>query len=116
MGATFAATSAVSLMNLSSPQGLWIMVKQTQLLMLLSLTGAYIPKDITDSLEGMSFVNFNFFSLSSIPVISWLYEHVDFEQANASLNAISLEHGSTLLNILPILLTVLGFGALHCVF
>ena len=55
-----ASSVTTSLLSSSSPQAIWMMSNQLQLIMLLPLTKAYIPDDIINFSAGVSFVNFNF--------------------------------------------------------
>ena len=47
------ASSANSLLNLASPQGMWVTINQIQLIFILFLTGAYFPEDIQYYLSGI---------------------------------------------------------------
>ena len=49
-----------SILNLSSPQALWMIANQFQLMLLLPLTGAFIPEDVVYYFTGEGFLNFNF--------------------------------------------------------
>lgn len=65
---------------MSNPSGLWLIFNQFQTLLLLLITGAYIPKDIIDYLLGMEFTlfNFEFLGLNRIDFIdkgrNWSFE------------------------------------------
>ena len=43
IGTTVGLIAVISIINLSSPVGIWCVIKQIQILMLVLLTGAYIP-------------------------------------------------------------------------
>ena len=65
----------ISIINMTSPAGIWPIINLFQMLMLLILTGAFIPEMIKSYLIGMNFVlfNFNFIPLYKVPIFSDLY-------------------------------------------
>lgn len=114
-GAGTVAVTAVSIMNLSSPQGLWLMVNQIQLCMLLLLTGAYIPKDVVDYLSGSSF---SLFSMDFLPfhkqlLVKGLYSWVAQDQENEILQKMGLKSGSTIYNNLSLFFMVFLLIVMH---
>ena len=50
----------VSIFNISSPQGIWLIINQFQLYLLLFLTNAYLPPDIHEYLKGFEILLFAF--------------------------------------------------------
>ena len=115
IGASMGMATAVSLMNMSSPVGLWSIINQFQMLMLLLLTGAFIPLTVKHYLSGMDFA-LNFFGLIpfyKVPLIADLYSWMKFEQYNDDLRDIGVEDGSTLVNNLSFLIILLLLIIFH---
>ena len=72
IGASMGLAASVSLLNMSSPVGIWSIVNQFQMLLLLLLTGAFIPETVRQFLSGMDFA-LNIFGLIpfyKVPLIS----------------------------------------------
>ena len=75
IGTSMGVAAAVSLMNMSSPVGVWSIINQFQMFMMLLLTGAFIPLTVKHYLSGMDFA-LNFFGLIpfyKVPLIADLY-------------------------------------------
>jgi hypothetical protein len=117
MGAGVAIGGVVSLLSMSSPQAIWIMVNQFQLLMLLPLTDVYMPKEIEDYLSGMSFTSFNFdfLPLSSIPKFKGIFEYFGFEQNDQYLQGMGIEYGSAFLNQISLFAMMCAFLLIHSI-
>ena len=115
IGASMGVAAAVSLMNMSSPVGIWSIINQFQMLMLLILTGAFIPETVRQYLSGMDFVslNFDFIPFIEVPLISDLYLWMKFDQTNDNLEDIGLDDGSTVVNNISFLVILLIFITLH---
>ena len=114
-GVAMAAGMAVSALTMSSPQWMWFMVNQLQLMMLLPLTGAFMPKSILDYLSGMTFVNFNFdfIPVHWIPMVNPLFEEYGYEHNNSYLKEVGVESGNTFINNFQLLLTFTMLISLH---
>ena len=115
MGTSMGVAAAISLMNMSSPIGVWSIVNQFQMFMLLLLTGAFIPETVRQYLSGMDFVslNFDFIPFIKVPLISDLYLWMKFEQTNDDLGDVGLDDGSTVVNNISFLVILLIFITLH---
>jgi len=100
---------------MSSPQALWIMVNQFQLLMLLPLTDVFVPKDIEDYFTGMSFLSFdfNFIPFSATPLLNSMFSYFGFEQEDEYLKEIGIEYGSSILNQSSLVFMILLLMLLH---
>ena len=111
MGTSMGVAAAISLMNMSSPIGVWSIVNQFQMLMLMILTGAFIPETVRQYLAGMDFVSFNFdfIPFIEVPLISDLYLWMKFEQTNDDFEDIGLDDGSTVVNNISFLVILLIF-------
>ena len=106
---------AISFLNMSSPIGVWSIINQFQMFMLLILTGAFIPEIIRQYLAGMDFVslNFDFIPFIDVIYISDLYLWMKFDQTNHNLEDIGLDYGSTVVNNISFLVILLIFIILH---
>ena len=95
----------ISMLNFSSPQGVWLLINQFQLYLLLFLTGAYMPKNIHDFLQGFDIfmLNFGHKLISDIPLIRGFINWIDYEQKDQSLRTLDIQSGSTIVNISSIL-------------
>ena len=92
-----ASVIATSIISLTSPQGIWISINEFQLLLLLLLTGAYFPSNISYYLTGVSFssFSFNFIPVIKSPGPNYLKSWLDFNLNNDYLSDIGLNSGSS---------------------
>ena len=117
-GISSALVGALSIMNYSSPQGIWMVINHFQLLVLLLLTEAYFPADISNFFAGVKLFNF---SLNFIPVVELnffnnIYNLLNFEIAMTYLDTIGLYSGSVLLNNMNFFLFLFIVIFLHMLF
>ena len=114
-GITVGIIITLSIVNMSSPTGLWIVVNLFQMLMLLILTGAFIPKTLRQYLTGMKFalLNFNFIPYIRIPFIYEAHEWIKFEQNSEDMKDVGISDGSTIVNNVSFLTTLLVFIFMH---
>ena len=84
-------------------------------MMLLPLTGVFMPQNILDYLSGMTFVNFNFnfIPVHWIPIVDPLFEEYDYEHNNSYLKEVGVESGNTFINNFQLLLTFVMLIGLH---
>ena len=84
----------------NSPSGMWAMINQLQLLILLLITGAYLPKDIRDYITGMEFsmFSFSFLPFESIWFIDYNIGWLNFEQGDEQMTDTGMQSGSSLIN------------------
>lgn len=103
------------ILSSTSPQSIWLMVGQFQLLMLLPMTGAYMPDDIVQYWAGMDFtlVSMSFLSLSNIPGFAQFIDVFGFDQEDWYLRKIDIESGNTFVNLLPLVVTAVLLGMFH---
>ena len=101
----------ISIINKWSPIGMWFLVNQFQLLMLLLLTGTYMPKTVKQYLSSMNIVLFNldFIPISRLPLISNLYDYMSFEQDNENMTDFGIDYGSTLVKNISFIFFMLLF-------
>ena len=92
--------------QVSSISAIWLMVNQYQLLTLLPLTGVYLPVEVYDQMNGLTFSSYFF---SFIPVIEVFHEEqmpLYFDQKDSRLKEIDLESGSTFINAFSLLILI----------
>ena len=114
-GMSSIAAASTALLNLSSPTAVWSLANQLQLLLSLILTGAYFPTQITDYLSGQTFASFNFdfIPVVEIPLIKIPIESLDFNHSYSNLNAIGVKSGSSFVNNLGLLFTIMVLVSIH---
>lgn len=115
IGACMAMAALISVVKMASPIGMWSIVNQFQMLLLLLLTRAFIPDKIREYLLGMDFtlMNFNFIPLNEVPMISIPYDWIEYEQYDTNLQDIGVENGSTAANNLSFIVMIMMFITLH---
>ena len=115
IGITMSFATAVSIINMRSIIGIWSILHLFQMLMLLILTGAFIPKTVKQYLSGMHFVllNFDFIPFIDVPFISDLYLWMKFDQSNDRLKEVGLHDGSATVNNISFLVIILIFVIFH---
>ena len=86
----------MSMWNMSSPQGLWMTMNQFQLILLILLTGAFIPHIVVDYLSSLkaSTWSFNFIPFKDIPGFDAFIEWLDTELDLPELDHFGLISGS----------------------
>ena len=111
---SFAAVISSSL-NLSSPIGLWIIINQFQLLILILFFGVYIPKDVKDYILGMDFMSFslNFILFDKMPFLKDIINLLDSEQNDARFIDIGANSGSSFVNNFSMIVIVILQAIIH---
>ena len=114
-GAAIGVAMTLSIVNMSSPVGIWLIVGLFQMLMLLILTGAFIPKTLREFFSGMNFalLNFDFLPYIKIPYINEFYEWIKFEHNNEKMKDLGINDGSTIVNNVFFLTMLMIFIILH---
>ena len=107
----------VSILNVSSPVSMWFIINQFQMLMLLLLTRAYMPKRVRQYLTDMNAVlfNFNFIPVYRIPMIYDFYLYIKFDHNYDDLKDIGVESGSTVVNNISTVIILILFTIIHIV-
>ena len=115
MTASFACVLAISMINMSSIQGIWMMANQFQLYFLLFLTSVYIPDKIIDFLTGFKLMslNFSFIPVHKIMLIKDIYNYLDYDHNDQDLKNTGVDSGSALINVLSIIFVVLVLFMMH---
>ena len=109
IGVSMGLAAILSLISMSSLVGVWSMINHFQMLLLLLITGAFIPRIVRQYLIGMNFVlNIcGFVPSHKVPLIANLFSWMKFEQYNEDLHDIGVEDGSTVVNNLSSLIILL---------
>ena len=100
-----------------SPVGMWSIINIFQMLMLLLLTGAYIPKPLRKYLfdRDVVFLNFNFIPFNKLPLVYDFYIWIKFDHYNSDFNEIGVESGSTVVNNISTTAILILFSIIHLV-
>ena len=108
IGAVLSISKAV--LSFSSPQSMWMICNQFQLLLLLPLTNAFIPEDVVNYFTGNHFINFNFNSVPIVesPVSRDFTDYFGNDQNNDSLQNLGAVYKRSILNHIS-LLTLIAF-------
>ena len=98
-----------------STPGLFSLINQFQMFMLLGVLKSFIHKDVKDYLSGMKIFNFsfNFFEMKNIPVFSNLYEFFNINQNEVYLSSIGLNSQSAFLNNLNLFFVLIILILIH---
>ena len=115
MAASFACVLAISMINMSSVQGIWMMVNQFQLYFLLFLTSVFLPDKIVDFLTGFKLMslNFSFIPVHKIILVKNVYNYLDYDHNDQDLKNTGVDSGSALINVLSIIFVVLVLVMIH---
>jgi len=109
------ASIGIALASGSPPTAFYSILHLLQMIIIVLMIDPFIPDSITSFIEnqGFSLLNFNFIPPSEIPIINVLVNWVDYQQTNAILNSMGIESGSSFINNLPLMLSLLGIMILH---
>ena len=115
IGAILILEGANSIVNQTSPAAIWLIINLFQMLMLLMLNGAFIPKTVRQYLSTMDYVllNLEFISIKDAPLISDLYTWMKFEQKNENLQDVGVGNGSTAINNISFFIIILILIVIH---
>ena len=115
IGATIVFWIALSLFNPPSLAYLWSMINQTQILFLLLLTGAFIPKDIEGIIIGLKIClnPFSYFQSNSGGNSNFISNLFNFGLGNSNLEKLGIKSDSTIVNIYSFILSMIIIWALH---
>ena len=124
VGVGTSVSAGASLLSMSSPIGIFSMINQYQLLLLLLVWGVYISDGVNNLITGMkiALANFDFINIENFFIFKDIYKYLSFEQTNESLNKIGISSGSTLINMIKlffiflmiILMNLAFFIMLYC--
>jgi hypothetical protein len=111
-----AAASVVSgLTSLSNPTGLWQMINTMQLFMLILLLDVYLPIRILNVYNASSgfTLTFEVSFIAKIPYMGDVYEFFNFLSPRESYSMLGIDSGSTLINILSLILLLMAVWMAH---
>lgn len=110
-------SGAVSMVTLASPSGIYSLINQIQLHILLPLLPAYFPSKVGDFIIGLDFsmLSFNFIPTGWITFDEDREALLEIPQDNTYLYKIGLQSKSSLMNILPMLSFLAILGGFHLV-
>ena len=114
-GAIILMSVGFSLANLTSMASLWSVINQTQILFLLFLTGAFIPKDIEVIITGFSIClnPFSYLQQKLNGNDSLESNSFDFGLENKNLEKFEIKSDSTIVNMTSFLISLIIVGILH---
>ena len=115
IGGIIVLAASVAIVSFTNPVGIWLIINLFQMLMLLILTGAFIPETVRRYLSGLNFVflNFDFIQFHRIPFISHFYLWMKFEQMNDDLRDIGIDYGSSIINNISFVILTLMLIVTH---
>ena len=115
IGGIIVLAASVAIVSFTNPVGIWLIINLFQMLMLLILTGAFIPETVRRYLSGLNFVflNFDFIPFHRIPFISHFYLWMKFEQMNDDLKDIGIDYGSSIINNISFVILTLMLIVAH---
>ena len=108
IGAVLSISKAI--LSFFSPQSMWMICNQFQLLLLLPLTDAFIPEDVINYFTGNIFINFNynFIPIVDSPISRDFTDYFGNDQNNDSLQNLGAVYKRSILNHIS-LLTLIAF-------
>lgn len=95
-------STASSAATMSSPTGVYSIINQFQLYILLPMLPPYFPEKVGDFILGVDFslLSLNFLPFKSIPFLEGGEDLIDYPQSEDYLEAIGLESMSSIMNYL----------------
>jgi cysteine-rich repeat protein len=101
--------------RLSSPTGLWQMMNLIQLFTLIILLNIYLPNKVIDVLDANSYLSFSFKVpfIDKIPYFDSSLSYLDFSPQKSNYDIFKIYSGSSLLNILSLIILLMITGILH---
>ncbi|CAI2374092.1 unnamed protein product [Moneuplotes crassus] len=107
----------LSMATMSSPVGIFALINQFQLYILLPMLPAYFPAKVGQFILGVdfAFISLDFIPVDDIPLIKEIKEAVDYSQEDSYLNDIGLTSSSSIVNYLPIMVFIVFMFLIHTV-
>ena len=108
VGAVILISVGPSLANLSSMASLWSVINQMQILFLIFLTGAFIPKDIESIITGLTIClnPFSFLQQKLNGDYNFVSNYFDFGLENSNLEKFGIKSDSTIVNMTSFLFSI----------
>ena len=116
--ASVAASACTSIASASSPQSIWSIVNQYQLMMTFQLLGWYISPDVQGYINEFQYSSFSFSFMPyfSVPGLNVVYSFFLTPQSNANLSNVGLDYGSTVANFSSLFVNLFWWFLLHQLF
>ena len=113
VGTTLSA--GTSLMTMSSPVGIFSMMNQFQMLLLIVISGVYLSDGVKATITGMGFsmLNFDFLKLEKIDIFGAFINFFSFDQTNEGLSEIGVTSGNAFINVFKLLFLVFILIIIH---
>ena len=94
VGASFGANFGATLITMSSPIGIFSLINQFQLLLLLLATGVFISNGVDNMIRGLkiTLLNFSFLNLEYFSIFKPIYKYLSIDQPNDNLSNIGIVH------------------------
>lgn len=107
--------AGIALLTMSPPYGVWAIMHQLQMILLILMACSEIPEPILSYMQGQSFSLVNLSTIPSIelPGIEIPVDWMDFEQPIDILAELDIQSRSTFVNHVTFILTVLYMIAAH---
>ena len=119
-GWVWIGTSVInSILTFTSPQDLWSIVNQFQTLLLLLLTNAYFPDEITNTFIGIAqylTFSFNFMPYADISFIKYIVSWFNQPVNGDLMSKVGLKSGSIIINNVSLIINIVFIITLHLVF
>jgi hypothetical protein len=102
-------------MKASSPTGMWSLLNQLQMLILLLLVNSYVPTDVSENIlqQDFAMMNFNFLKIHEVPYLNYPTTWMDFAQKDEMLNKLGFKSRSTFTNLYSFVLTLILIAFIH---
>ena len=116
--ALLVAGSLINFINQFNSQSIFSMFNTIQLIVLIPMIGAYLPLDVAQFIAGLSFslLNFQLIGLNSLLIPSIIKNSVSYDQPDNYLQLLSINDGSTIINIYSSIGVSLIIPWLHMLF
>ena len=113
VGATLSA--GTSIMTMSSPVGIFSMINQFQMLLLIIISGVYLSDGVKATITGMgySMLNFDFLQFERIDMFGKFINFITFDQTNESLTEIGITSGNSFVNVFKLMLLTITIIMIH---
>jgi hypothetical protein len=110
-----AATGTAISITSSSSQGMWSSANQYQMLMLLPLTGAYVPEEVLFFLEGFNFAMLSFDFIPSLPIegVHNTEELMSWDEESEYLSAIGVQTKWIIVNYVKSFMMIIYLITFH---
>ncbi|CAI2379955.1 unnamed protein product [Moneuplotes crassus] len=114
-GVAMALAAASSVVSMSSPVGMFSMINQLQLYILLPMLPPYFPAKVGDFILGMdfAFVSLDFIPTDDIPLVKEIKKLVSYPQSDEYLSQIGMNSSSSIINYLPMMVVTILISIFH---